>query len=421
MPFTLVVQPTGDRERSASTEKEFDQSPVTIGRGAVSDLVLNDTQRRVSSRHAEIRKKDGSWCVVDIGSTNGTKLNDLRLTPNKEYPLGDGDCIAVGTFKLTFRASNLESSPTVTQEPAAGVQVPVHAGLDSQALLYILRRAYADSVASGKEGAAKYLEHVLRQTLAGLDRATVLSLVGALREELSVNPELAQMERADDARVLSPQQAARPSMPIRKESVDELLDMVKHFCGDVDRPWSKSEAQRVVGRIFQTLEIVFGGLADAVKGRRKFQKEFEVEATQILSWKLNPIKQAENAAEIGAILLNPEGRGLDDEEVATSLREVFQDLTLHQLGLLAGFRECVRGLLKELDPEDIGRPAKGESSGKGIGLLGGGNARSEAAAWRRYVEKHRKLSEEEVKVFERILAPHFAKGYLSVHKARRRS
>jgi predicted component of type VI protein secretion system len=52
-------------------------------------------------------------------------------------------------------------------------------------------------------------------------------------------------------------------------------------------------------------------------------------------------------------------------------------------------------------------------------LLAGGSVRQEAAAWRRFVEKHRQLTEEEVKVFERILAPHFAKGYLSVHKTRR--
>jgi hypothetical protein len=74
-----------------------------------------------------------------------------------------------------------------------------------------------------------------------------------------------------------------------------------------------------------------------------------------------------------------------------------------------------------LDPDLLGKGAEGQSKGKGIGLLGGGSIRSEAAAWRRYKEKHRQMTEEEVKVFERILAPHFTKGYLSVHKARKRA
>ena len=174
-------------------------------------------------------------------------------------------------------------------------------------------------------------------------------------------------------------------------------------------------------QLTRVLQAVCAGLADAVRGRREFQKEFEVEATRILAWKPNPIKHAENAAEIATILLDPTSSGLSDVEAIESLKEVFQDLTLHQLGLMAGFRECIRGLLNELDPELLEKSQPSESKGKGIGLLSSKSIRSEAAAWRRYREKYRQLAEEEVKVFERILAPHFAKAYLSVQKTRKRA
>jgi predicted component of type VI protein secretion system len=111
---------------------------------------------------------------------------------------------------------------------------------------------------------------------------------------------------------------------------------------------------------------------------------------------------------------------LPEEQAKAYLQEVFQDLTLHQLGLMAGFRECVRGLLKEFDPVLLANEGKGESTGKGLGLLGGKSARTDAAAWQRFLKKYRQLTEEEVRVFEQILAPHFAKGYLSIQKTRRR-
>jgi predicted component of type VI protein secretion system len=221
----------------------------------------------------------------------------------------------------------------------------------------------------------------------------------------------------------APKVESAPAEARRQESKKRFLDgdRARGVYEELAVPGSSLNQDQMARQLISVLQAVCAGLADAVRGRREFQKEFEVEATRILAWKPNPIKHAENAAEIATILLDPTASGLSDEEAIESLKEVFQDLTLHQLGLMAGFRECIRGLLKELDPEVLGKVQPGESKGKGIGLLSGGSIRSEAAAWRRYMEKHRQLTEEEVKVFERILAPHFTKGYLSVHKTRKRA
>jgi predicted component of type VI protein secretion system len=200
----------------------------------------------------------------------------------------------------------------------------------------------------------------------------------------------------------------------------DFLELARRFCENPDKPLSRDLLDQLVRRIENVLQVVFAGLADAVKGRREFQREFEVEATRILDWAPNPIKHAETAAEIASLLLDPRSQKLSEDQAKTFLKEVFQDLTLHQLGLMAGFRECVRGLLKEFDPVVLNKGGKGESTGKGIGLLGGKGVRTDAAAWRRFLEKYRQLTEEEVRVFEQILAPHFAKGYLSIQKTRRR-
>ena len=50
----------------------------------------------VSRRHAEIRRQNDQFFVVDAGSTNGTILNGEMLTPEQPVPLHPGDRIRIG-------------------------------------------------------------------------------------------------------------------------------------------------------------------------------------------------------------------------------------------------------------------------------------------------------------------------------------
>ena len=89
MPFTLLVGPGTESPSAAVEERSFDKPIVTIGRGATCDLILKDVRRAVSSRHAEIRRKDDSHVLVDTRSTNGTFLNHEKLTTAAVVITGD--------------------------------------------------------------------------------------------------------------------------------------------------------------------------------------------------------------------------------------------------------------------------------------------------------------------------------------------
>jgi hypothetical protein len=73
---------------------------VRIGRLPDCGVQLADTN--VSRHHAEIRPAGEGFVVVDLGSTNGTKVNGVRVA---ERLLRDADEITVGTTTLTFNAS----------------------------------------------------------------------------------------------------------------------------------------------------------------------------------------------------------------------------------------------------------------------------------------------------------------------------
>jgi hypothetical protein len=73
---------------------------MTIGRLSTADVVLND--QNVSRRHAEIHPLGDSYQLVDLGSTNGCKINGERID---RQVLLDGDEITLGPIRLRFRRS----------------------------------------------------------------------------------------------------------------------------------------------------------------------------------------------------------------------------------------------------------------------------------------------------------------------------
>ena len=78
------------------------RAPVTvIGRErAQADIVLRDPN--VSRRHAELSFDGRDWHIVDLGSTNGTLVNDVEIT---DCALRDGDLITLGLVNLEFRGN----------------------------------------------------------------------------------------------------------------------------------------------------------------------------------------------------------------------------------------------------------------------------------------------------------------------------
>jgi hypothetical protein len=76
--------------------------PVAIGRLPECDITLTDPN--VSRRHAEVRPSEdgaGGHLVVDLGSTNGTKVNGIGV---RSHRLQHGDEITVGATRLRYEA-----------------------------------------------------------------------------------------------------------------------------------------------------------------------------------------------------------------------------------------------------------------------------------------------------------------------------
>jgi FHA domain len=73
--------------------------PMEIGRSETSQIRLDDTY--VSSSHARLFPRNGSWYVEDLGSTNGTYLNQQRVASSSE--VHPGDQLKIGKTVLELR------------------------------------------------------------------------------------------------------------------------------------------------------------------------------------------------------------------------------------------------------------------------------------------------------------------------------
>ena len=82
-----------------NTEFELDSTGISIGRGGPNDVRL-DGDDYASANHARVEpRRDGVW-IEDVGSTNGTFVNGVRLSRARK--LASGDLVRVGDTDMRF-------------------------------------------------------------------------------------------------------------------------------------------------------------------------------------------------------------------------------------------------------------------------------------------------------------------------------
>ena len=80
------------------------RGPLSIGRARANEVVVNDVS--VSSEHCRIRTEDGRFVVHDLKSTNGTFVNERRVS---RHVLAEGDVVKIGETAMLFK---MDFTPT---------------------------------------------------------------------------------------------------------------------------------------------------------------------------------------------------------------------------------------------------------------------------------------------------------------------
>jgi serine phosphatase RsbU (regulator of sigma subunit) len=217
---------------------------LLVGRSRECDLVLPDVL--LSRRHAELFRTARGWLVRDLGSMNGTKVNDERIAD--ERVLYGGDVVGVAGWSLVFSESDAPPVAELTPDHPARVRditsLATRSGLDlgdlsrQGRLLGVLTRAASALVGSGKaeDLLDTLLTHLLdaipaqRGAVVMLDDGPLTPAVVAVRPGEDEAPMVIDPAVAD--RVLGSGTALlAPRVPAEDDSVRSVLCAPLWFTG----------------------------------------------------------------------------------------------------------------------------------------------------------------------------------------------
>ena len=110
-PLVAASLPPGARLVLHDGTKEFsvDRDVTSIGRRSPADqidpdidLTDDDPDAYVSRRHAKVMRVDSGFLYEDVGSSNGSWINDTRAQAGVQHPMQHGDKVRIGKTEFIF-------------------------------------------------------------------------------------------------------------------------------------------------------------------------------------------------------------------------------------------------------------------------------------------------------------------------------
>ena len=123
---TLILQPVGPTGEARAVEA----SPASIGRAA--DATCRIDRDGISRMHARLHRGVAGWSVEDLGSTNGTRVNWLRIEPGEQVPLREGDVVGLGSEDHVVRLMGPDFPPGPPPPPREGSGPAEEADIDDE-------------------------------------------------------------------------------------------------------------------------------------------------------------------------------------------------------------------------------------------------------------------------------------------------
>ncbi|HUR38203.1 MAG TPA: type VI secretion system-associated FHA domain protein [Planctomycetota bacterium] len=394
--YKIVVTLTTAKDAGAS-EHVLQKEKIFIGRSNENDIALPDSEKRVSSKHARLDRTGTTLQITDLGSTNGTFVGGRKIEANSAVDLKDGEKVSIGLYSLLVVATEDEDGGDRTM-------VLVDPSRQLAQLVDELPIVYARHAEASKEQRRKMLRGMIHSMVSAVGPESARSILMQLRSrfrsaEGAAIPERTTTMRRKEVEVKEQETFSQAGLKV-------MSDLSAQFVGE--EKFETAEQAELFGKqLSNVLELTFDWISKSLRGRKEFEEQFSADLSMIFSKEKNPLKGGGGPGDMGRYLLDwriPR----DPKGIRDALDNAFKDLTMHQLGLLAGVQESLSAVLKRLDPKVV------EQEGKDMGK-GGFLASSEKRAWKRYSEVFHEIFAENSKMFNELIYPNVRKGYLALH------
>ena len=376
---------------------------LDIGRDQHLDWTLPDPSRHVSSKHCEIRFRDGGYWLHDV-STNGTFVNGATHRLEAPYLLRGGDRLTIGPYYIRVEIEGEAASAAMGGRPAAASPASF-GGADVW--------GGAGEIAAPDDRKAYLPERARKAAPDFLDFATGLAPPDAfeaapfaapasapdddwLRARPAPAPPPAAPEPAtpaprrpaapraapDSAPPLEALYGAEPAPTPAAAGAPDILQRIARAAGIPERAIGARDANALADDIGALLKLTTHNLMQLLVARSKTKSAMRSSSrTMIKALENNPLKFTATAEEALAIMLGPPTRNYLDAKAAVA--SSFADLNEHQIQTFGAMQNALDALFEDLSPEQID---KGVEPDRGLGALVGSR---KAKLWDLYVERWR--------------------------------
>jgi type VI secretion system FHA domain protein len=365
MPLRLQIISRHRQGLGERSVKEFGRDGGTIGRSLESDWVLPDGQRYVSSRHASIDFRSGSYYIVDT-STNGVYVNDSEQPVGRGKPqrLFSGDRIRLGEYELSVEIDEQDSTGHQLEDsrhvdpvsraqrvpppdPTRADLVQPHEITAVGIEMLLKEEAHTAEVQQAAQIAAASLRLEEEPATAAKHEPPPVSAAARLAASLS-----AKEPAAPSTKTAAPS-AAKSAAPAPKSAAAQPSASIDAFFRGAGLPAQKLDDKQIdqtLHRLGQLIRELILGLNENLHLQTEQKNALRV-PTAIPPQNDNPLKFSASIDEsIGNLLFRQTSEYLQAVE---AVREAFTDIKQHQQSLLSGVRAAIADYVARLDPDEL--------------------------------------------------------------------
>ena len=390
---------------------------LDFGRDAHLDWTLPDPSRTVSSKHCEVRFRDGGYWLHDV-STNGTFVNGSQFRLDAPYLLRDGDRLNIGPYII---AVSVEGQRAAVAAGAASTapSAPVADVWDAaeEAAAPDDRSAYQVQKPQARSPDFLDFAALIETAKVPVQPAEALSPTDAWLTTPAPAPSPAEIPVPA---VPSPRRPAPPSSP-REEapaaavvptaraqpeasSDAALLARIAHAAGIPERAIAGRDPNALADEIGLSIRLSAQNLAQMLSTRAESKTLMRsASRTMVRAIENNPLKFSSTVEEALAIMFGGPTRQYLDARA--TIEASFADLKTHQVLTYGAMRDALDALFEDLAPERIDRSVEADH---GLGRI---VASRKARLWDIYVDRWRaKTKRSDGRLLEAFMAL-FAEAY----------
>jgi type VI secretion system FHA domain protein len=386
----------------------FDEGGGDIGRSSACNLVLVDPERLISRHQALIVYQNGRHFIRQIGTNVDVELDGVALPLEVDCPIEPGAHIRIGPYVL--RAENPPG--TASPAPEAAHPAPSVEGYSDDDLLAAFsifrkqrkqptRRSVFDDllhdpVEVGPDAIPPASATPSPPSTPAASSGPVFSDAGEQELDLVVGDPTGFIER---------RAAQRPSNGRQSKNLT-AVELLSALYGGLGLPMPAPADQtlsevRLIGALLRTS---VEGLLALLTARTIAKRELGASATLPKPRENNPLKFSPDSEAALAHLLGPAQRGFVGPQEAVA--EAFDDMTAHEVAVLAGMRASLNEVLARFDPASLEQRLA--PKGRWENLLPGSR---ESKLWVQFSERYADIVREIEGDFDSLSARAFREAY----------